>query len=253
MFYFAIFFLGLILGSYLNSWVWRMHENIRVMGGRSMCPNCRRQLAWYENIPVFSYLFLNGKCRTCKNPIPRHFIFVELGTALIFVLVAWVNINNPLFTPAHFFRDIFFAVLLIVIFVYDWLYQEILPSIIWVGVLVGLIFNFYLHVNLVAMLIGALVAGGFFLLQFVVSKGRWIGGGDVRLGVLMGVWLGWPAVLAAMILAYVVGAIGGLFLIATGKKQLSSAIPFGTYLSLGTFVTLLWGSEVVGWYMNFLR
>lgn len=253
MFYFLIFFLGLILGSYLNSWVWRMHENIRVLHGRSMCPNCRRQLVWYENIPVLSYLVLRGKCRTCKHPIPFHFIFVELGTALIFVLVAWNYLNNQIAIPAYFFRNIIFTILLIVIFVYDWLYQEILPEVVWLGALIGVFFNIYLHYNLFILLVGALVAGGFFFAQFAFSNGRWIGGGDVRMGVMMGVWLGWPTVLVALFMAYIVGAVCGLFLLFLKKKQLASAMPFGTFLALGTFVVLLWGGQIADWYMGLLH
>jgi prepilin signal peptidase PulO-like enzyme (type II secretory pathway) len=253
MFYFIIFLLGLILGSYLNSWVWRMHENIRVINGRSMCPHCRRQLTWYENIPVLSYLFLWGKCRTCKKSIPRHFIFVELGTALIFVFLAWKTLYSPAVVSAVFLRDLIFSVLLIVIFVYDWLYQEILPEVVWVGALAGLGFNLYLGVSVWSMLWGVLVAGGFFWLQFVISKGKWIGGGDVRMGFMMGIWLGWPAVVVALFLSYVSGAVGGLWLIAYSKRQPTSAIPFGTYLAMGTFVVLLWGNQMIGWYMGLLR
>ncbi|MEK7131190.1 MAG: prepilin peptidase [Patescibacteria group bacterium] len=251
--YIIIFFLGLALGSFLNSWIWRTRENIRIVNGRSMCPHCRRQLAWYENIPVLSYLFLWGKCRTCKKSIPKHFTFVEIGAALIFVLVAWRNLNSAVVTPAHFFRDITFSALLIVIFIYDYLYQEILSEVIWFGALVGLFFNLYLGFSLVSMLVGLLIASGFFWLQFAVSKGRWIGGGDVRMGAMMGIWLGWPLVLIALFLAYVAGAIDGLWLIASGKKQLVSVVPFGTYLALGTFVVMLWGSQIVGWYLKFLR
>lgn len=252
-FYIIIFFLGLALGSFLNSWIWRAHENFRIVSGRSMCPACRRQLTWYENIPVLSYLFLWGKCRACKVAIPKHFTFVEMGTALIFVLAAWQNLNSPVVTPAHFLRDFTFASLLIVIFIYDYLYQEILPQVIWFGALAGLFFNIFLGYSLVSMLIGLLAAGGFFFLQYVISSGKWIGGGDVRLGVMMGIWLGWPAVLIALFLAYVVGAIGGLWLIVSGKKQLASATPFGTYLALGTFVAMLWGERIVGWYVGMLR
>ncbi len=252
-FYVIIFFLGLALGSFLNSWIWRTRENIRIVNGRSMCPSCRRQLTWYENIPVLSYLALGGKCRTCKNLIPKHFTFVEIGAALIFVLVAWNNLNNPAVVPAHFSRDIIFSILLIIIFIYDWLYQEILPAVVWVGALAGLFFNLYLGFSLVSMLIGLLVAGGFFWLQFVISKGKWIGGGDVRMGAMMGIWLGWPAVLVALFLSYVVGAVGGLILLALKKKHLSSAIPFGTYLAFGTFVVMLWGDQMIGWYLGLLK
>lgn len=251
--YLIIFFFGLALGSFLNSWIWRTRENIRIVNGRSMCPYCRRQLTWYENIPVLSYLFLWGKCRTCKNQIPKHFTFVEVGAALIFVLLAWKNLNSAAVVPAYFLRDITFSALLIVIFIYDYLYQEILPEVVWVGALAGLFFNLYLGYSLISMLIGLLIAGGFFWLQFVFSKGRWIGGGDVRMGVMMGIWLGWPVILVALFLAYVAGAVAGLALIVSGKKQFSSVIPFGTYLAMGTFVTMLWGNQVLAWYLKFLR
>ncbi len=252
-FYFIIFFLGLALGSFLNSWIWRAHENFKIVNGRSMCPACRRQLTWYENIPVLSYLVLWGKCRTCKAAIPKHFSFVEFGTALIFVLVAWKNLNSGAVEPALFLRDFTFVSLLIVIFIYDYLYQEILPQVIWFGALAGLFFNIFLGHSLLSMLIGALIAGGFFFLQYVISSGKWIGGGDVRLGVMMGIWLGWPVTLVALFIAYVVGAFVGLLLLASRKKHLSSAIPFGTYLALGTFVAMLWGERILQWYIGFLK
>ena len=251
--YIIIFFLGLALGSFLNSWIWRAHENFKIVNGRSMCPHCRRQLTWYENIPVLSCLFLGGKCRTCKHPIPKHFTFVEIGSALIFLLVAWKILNNPAFVMALFFRDIIFSILLIIIFVYDWMYQEILPQVVWFGALVGLVFNIYLGYSLVSMLIGLSVAGGFFFLQYAVSSGKWIGGGDVRLGIMMGIWLGWPAVLVALFLSYIVGSVGSLVLLILKKKQLTSRVPFGTYLALATFITMLWGERMVGWYVRLLR
>ena len=251
--YIIIFFLGLALGSFLNSWIWRAHENFKIVNGRSMCPACRRQLTWYENIPVLSYLFLWGKCRTCKTVIPKHFSFVELGTALIFVLVAWKNLNSGVVMPALFLRDFTFASLLIVIFIYDHLYQEILPEVIWFGAAAGLFFNIFLGYSLVSMLIGVLIAGGFFFLQYVISNGKWIGGGDVRMGVMMGIWLGWPVALVALLISYMSGAIAGLSLLIADKKHLSSAIPFGTFLALGTFVAMLWGQQIIQWYIKLLR
>lgn len=251
--YIIIFFIGLALGSFLNSWIWRAHENFKIVNGRSMCPHCRRQLTWYENIPVLSCLCLWGKCRTCKKPIPKHFSFVELGSALIFVLVAWKILNNSAIVPALFFRDIIFTILLIIIFVYDWLYQEILPQVVWFGVLAGIVFNLFLGYSFVSMLVGLIVTGGFFFLQFVLSSGKWIGGGDVRMGIMMGIWLGWPTVLAALFLSYIAGSVCGLVLLVLKKKQLASPIPFGTYLALGTFIAMLWGERIVGWYLGMIR
>ena len=138
-------------------------------------------------------------------------------------------------------------------FVYDWLYQEIVSDIVWFGSLVGVSFNYYLKDDFSLYLVAVAVAGGFFLLQFVISKGRWIGGGDVRLGVMMGLWLGWPYILAALFIAYITGAIWSLFLLLIRKKTLQSATPFGTHLALATFICLLWGPNLVNWYMQFLQ
>ena len=250
--YLIIFLLGLSVGSFLNSWIWRTRENFRITSGRSMCPVCRRQLRWYENIPVLSYTFLKGKCMACKNPIPVHYTLVEIGTGVLFVLLARHTLNHPTENYLYFLRNITFLIFLIVIFVYDALYQEILSEVVWLGSLIGIFFNFYLHYSIVSMLLGALVVSGFFLLQFAVSKGRWIGGGDVRLGVMMGLWLGWPVSLAALFMAYISGAIVSLFLLILKKKTLKSATPFGTYLAAATFVCVVWGDKIADWYMGLL-
>lgn len=254
VFYLFIFLLGLALGSFLNSWIWRTRENIMIVKGRSMCPQCRRQLTWYENIPVLSYLVLRGRCRTCKNYIPWHFTFVELSTALLFLLVAWLHVNFLGFNSLHFFRDITFVVLLIIIFMFDALYGIILSEVVWFGALTGFIANyFYLHYSLKSLFIGMIIGGGFFLLQFIVSKGKWIGGGDVRMGVMMGAWLGWPGILVALGLSYLFGSVISLSLIGLKKRKISSSTPFGTYLAIGTFITMFWGGVIVSWYMNLLQ
>lgn len=254
IFYLFIFLLGLILGSFLNSWTWRTRENIKIVASRSMCPQCRRKLAWYENIPALSFFFLGGRCRTCKQNIPRHYLWVELGTPIIFTLVAWHHLGEINFNYVNFFRDIFFSSLLIIIFIFDWLYEVVLTSVVWLGLVGGFFFNFfYLGYDLKSLLVGSAVGGGFFLSQFVVSKGKWIGGGDIRLGLMMGMWLGWPMVLVALAIAYIAGTVISLGLILAKKKEFASTTPFGTYLTFGTLVAILWGASIVGWYLNFLR
>ena len=252
-FYIIIIGLGLAIGSFLNAWVWRTRENFSIISGRSMCLHCRRQLLWYENIPVLSFLVLQGHCRTCNNPIPTHYLLVEISTALIFLLVAWDYVHASPSSYLYLLRNLLFAVLLIIVFIYDFLYQEILSDIVWFGSIIGLCFNIYLDYSLTTMVVGAFVAAGFFGLQFIVSKGRWIGGGDVRLGVMMGLWLGWPTVLVALVIAYVIGAFISVILLILKKKTMQSATPFGTYLALGTLAALLWGNQIVGWYMTFLQ
>ena len=255
--YIIIFLLGLALGSFLNSWIWRHHENVRVSRGRSMCPCCRRQLRWYENIPVVSYLFLGGKCRTCKSIIPQHFVWVELIIALLFVFMTYYHVEiASQFRIYIFHRDILFVSILAVIFIYDYLYKEIPSLIIWVGLVAAIFFNFFvLDKNLFSLLIGTLVGGSFFLIQYLISKGRWIGGGDVRLGFMIGLMLGWPNVLYALLIAYVVGAVFslGLLVIKKSKYNLSSEIPFGTFLTVGTLCALFHAEQVINWYLGLLN
>jgi len=254
--YFFIFVCGLILGSFLNSWIWRTRENIRVIssGSFSICVNCRRTLKWYEKFPVLSYLFLYGKCRTCKKNIPWHYTAVELATAVLLVMVAVSFMNDVHFSEWNFLRDIFFLTFLIIVFVYDALYREVLSRIVWSGAIIGFLINyFYLGHSFNSLVLGALVGGGFFLLQYVVSNGRWIGGGDVRLGFMIGIWLGWPNVLVALFLAYILGALVSAGLLILKKKKWASEIPFGTFLAVGTFVALYYAHDIIVWYLGLLR
>ena len=248
--YSIIFCLGLSLGSYLNSWMWRVHEKKWFLFGRSICVHCGRALPWFENIPLFSYIFLRGRCRGCKKNIPGEYFWVELGTALIFCFVVFMAMSQNI-SSIELFRNLFFSALLVVIFVYDAKYQLVLPSVIWLGSLVGLFINLkYLSFDLKSLLIGAAIAGGFFWAQYLVSGGRWIGGGDVRIGVMMGAWLGWQATLVALLIAYVVGAVCGVTLIALQKKQRKSEIAFGTFLAFGTFTAIFWGEKLATYYLR---
>ncbi|MFH1790274.1 MAG: prepilin peptidase [bacterium] len=253
-FYLIIFTLGLCLGSFLNSWIWRKHENIMVSRGRSMCANCRRKLKWYENIPVLSCIYLGGKCKTCKSIIPKHFIWVELSTAILFLFITYYRLEFTDFNSIIYHRDIVLIGFLLVIFLYDFLYKIVLSEIVWICSLAGLYFHFLSKdLSITSMVLGVLIAGGFFFVQYVISKGKWIGGGDVRLGVMMGIWLGWPYILVGLFTAYVSGAIVGTILLIFKKKKMSSEIPFGTFLSASTFFALVYGYEVVQFYFGLIR
>ncbi|OGH84040.1 MAG: hypothetical protein A2261_01170 [Candidatus Magasanikbacteria bacterium RIFOXYA2_FULL_44_8] len=254
--YLVIFVLGLILGSFLNSWMWRTRENFKIfVSSRSMCVHCHRQLFWWENVPVLSYIYLRGKCLKCKRPIPTRYPLVELCTAVLLVFIAWYHVRFlPQFELWRWLRDVFYITFLIVIFVYDALYQEILSRIVWPGVIIGFCINYFaLGYSAGGMLLAAAVAGGFFLLQYIFSHGTWIGGGDVRLGVMMGVWLGWPAILWALFAAYIIGAIVSVFLLITKKAGPNTAVPFGTFLAIGTLCAIYQGQAVVGWYLGLLK
>ena len=123
----------------------------------------------------------------------------------------------------------------------------IVPAILLI--MVSIIFGWQ---SLFVMGIGAIVGGGFFLIQYMVSRGRWVGGGDIRMGVFMGVVLGWPNILFGLLLSYVIGAVFGVWLLVHKKKQLTSSVPFGTFLAIGTMVALYYGDTVVRWYISLL-
>jgi prepilin signal peptidase PulO-like enzyme (type II secretory pathway) len=248
--YIILFFLGICLGSYLNSWMWREHEGVSLRG-RSKCVHCKRNLGWFENIPLVSFLALRGKCKTCHKLIPVDYFLVELAMGLGFLLLGWHHFNYGQIIPALLFRDFFFFSLLAVIFVYDLKYYLIISNLVWSGVAIALIINLgFLHVSLFDCSIAIVIGAGFFLLQYLVSKGRWIGGGDVRLGVMMGALLGFPNILVALFIAYVGGGLVSLPLLIFKKKGMQSQIPFGTFLSVATLVTMLWGSQIASWYLG---
>lgn len=251
--YLLIFILGLMLGSYLNSWMWRIHNHKYVFGGRSICVHCSRQLTWYENIPLFSFIFLRGRCRTCHKPIPLDYFLVELGTAIVMLIIA-VYFMNRQFVPWQAFSVFFFTAVLIVVFVYDLKYMMVLTGLAWLAAVVGALVNyFFLGFTLQSLLLGLIIGMGFFLAQFVVSKGEWIGGGDIRLGAMIGLWLGFPNIVLALFLSYILGAIVAVPLLLSKRKGMNSAVPFGTFLAVGTFITLLWGNQIVGWYLGMLK
>ncbi len=252
--YFFVFVLGLILGSFLNSWMWRVHDNIKILSNsRSMCPNCRYQLRWYENIPVLSWLALRAHCSNCKKPIHWSYPSVELATGLLMMFVVGQHVKLIHFSEWSMLRDVCFLTLLIITFVYDLRYKIILSRVVWAGTIIGFFINFFtLNFTIESMLLGMLIGGGFFLLQYIISSGRWIGGGDVRFGVMMGAWLGWQNTLLALFIAYVLGASLGMILLLLKKVNSKTEIPFGVFLSVGTFVAIYYGTTIVGWYAHLI-
>ncbi len=252
-------FLGLLFGSFCAALIYRLRADISIAKGRSVCPQCGVQLAWYHNIPLGSFVFLRGKCASCKKAISWRYPLIELFFGVLVGFVFWFHqstlVENPLF-----FRDILIICILGFIFLYDLLYQEIWDFSTWY--VAGALFVFHIILSAVSsasivplidsMLVGSLIAGGFFAAQFFVSKGRWIGQGDIGLGVLMGVLLGWEKTLAALFLAYIIGALVGVSLLLTKKKKAGSEIAFGTFLSIATVVMLFYGDVLIRWYLLFV-
>ncbi len=255
---FFIFALGLCIGSFLNVVILRL-EKSESLGGRSHCPHCQHSLAWHDLIPVFSFIFLDGKCRYCHAKISIQYPVVELSTALMFLLIFNFQQFGPELTAEGFpiFNTIFLfyiASSLIVIFVYDLRHYLIPDVILFPAIGIILAYRFIDNWKLILDNYGpaALLASGFFLAIFLISRGRWLGFGDVKLAILMGLLLGWPNILVALLLSFWLGAIIGLAVIFLQKKGLKSELPFAPFLIAGTFMALFWGAPIVAWYSGFL-
>jgi leader peptidase (prepilin peptidase)/N-methyltransferase len=247
-----IFFIfGLIIGSFLNVVIYRTNiaENLL---GRSHCPHCKKKIAWYDNIPLLSFVFLKGECRNCKKKISRQYPLVELSMGIVFALIGnyFFFFSEPLSWLQTFFYLTIFS-LLAVIFVYDVLYMEIPMIIFWIALGVSIVYllifdwlSFDSSMGIFSLQIFSGILAGVisFLLFFIlvsVSKEKWMGMGDAYLAFLAGLIVGWPAVIFALVLAFGIGAIFGIILILFKKKNMKSQIPFAPFLALGIFLIIL--------------
>lgn len=236
------FLLGLAVGSFLNCVIFRLEKGESPWRGRSHCFACQKELGIRDLLPVVSFVWQKGKCRYCHKKISWQYPLVELAAALSFVLAAWFRLGWAREIAFEWlFRDWLFISFLIIIFVYDLRYYLILDRVVLPAIIIALSVNLLLGVAWINLLIGVLVGGLFFLLQYLVSSGRWLGGGDIRLGVLMGAILGWPGVAVAITLAYFIGSIVSLSLLAFKKKTWQSQLPLGTFLTAAVLIAMYWG------------
>ena len=247
-----VFVFGLIVGSFLNCVIYRLEQGSSFLRGRSFCPYCKHVLSWLDLIPVISFLILKGKCRYCQKPISVQYPLVELATAAIFLFIFFLPNIYPI---GQFISMLFYLVIssfLIIIFVYDLKHYLIPDKIIYPAIAAALIYNLLMSdiPRMSDILMSAFGAAAFFLAIVLVSRGKWMGVGDIKLAFFMGLLLGWPNILTALFLAFFIGAIMGLGLILSGKKTLKSEVPFGPFLVAGTFLAMFWGSEIVNWYLN---
>jgi len=249
-----IFILGLIVGSFLNCVIYRLEQGKSFVGGRSFCPHCKHVLGGLDLIPVLSFLILRGKCRYCQKPISLQYPLVELATAILFVSIFRLQFGGDPFSAI--FSGLV-ACFLIIIFVYDLKYYIIPDKVVYPAIAVALIFNFqFLIFNQFPVfkfsILSAVGAAAFFLFIVLVSKGKWMGVGDIKLAFLMGLVLGFPNILVALFLAFFIGAIIGIGLIVFGRKTFKSEVPFGPFLVAGTFLALFFGKEIINWYLNLI-
>ncbi|MBU1131854.1 prepilin peptidase [Patescibacteria group bacterium] len=259
MIYLLIFILGTLIGSFLNVVICRLPEKRSIARGRSSCPHCKAQIKFYDLIPILSFFICRQKCRQCGKKISWQYPLVEFFTGLIFVFLAYKYDVAADWANVLFWRDLIFSSALIVIFTTDLRYFLIFNVVTIPMMVVSFGANLFLLSRsedfLMAILnlsLAGIIAGGFFFAQYQLSRGKWIGAGDIKLGFLMGFMLGWPNILVALFIAYVGGAVISLLLLSLHKRNLKSEMPFGVFLSAATFVALVYGSRIIEWYLNFL-
>lgn len=273
----VIFILGTIIGSFLNAVIWRIHVSQSVMHGRSKCVHCEHELSVGDLIPLVSFAMLRGRCRYCKKAISWQYPLVELGVGLLFVssyviflssvpdgILQAFFLGQGTEAVAVFVRLLLFLAVLVVLFVYDARWGLLPDSVTLPAIPIAFGINLFVFSAPAAcsdgavvcffsqpwanMLAALVVGGGFFAFQYIISRGVWIGGGDIRLGALMGVMLGFPGVLYALFIAYIVGACVAVVLLALRKKGMKSEIPFGPFLCGTTAIMLLYGDRVAEWF-----
>lgn len=288
--YLLVLAIGLIIGSFLSVVIFRLPKEKTIIWGRSQCPYCHHTLQWIDLIPVFSFVLSAGRCRYCRHRISLAYPVIELTTAALFVLAYYVTLGTAsqidlgqyltfiylliLFScfVALFYIDLFYLLLpdilvffafftsiiyqlLIIILHYLGTYQNLHQSTTGLGeFLLGSHYPIsYLADQLtplsLGLLAGFVVATCFFLL-IVATKGKGMGGGDVKFALVLGVVNGWPNIIVALFGAFISGAIVSLVLIALRKKKFTNTIAFGPFLITSSIVALVFGNWLVDFYMQ---
>ena len=241
---------GVCIGSFLNVCIYRLPRGQSLVTPPSRCPSCERPLRWYHNIPIVSWVVLRGRCAHCQAPISMQYPAIELVTALVWVLIVWL-------TPAGWLlaSRLVLATALIVLFMID-LEHQLLPNVITLpGIVVGLAFSFVAPPGPSDSLLGIFLGGGVLYAiaaaYYLLRKEEGMGMGDVKMLAMVGAFLGWRAVLLTLVFASFTGATIGMAMVALQRGSMRYALPFGTFLAVGALVAMLFGEQIIAWYLGF--
>ena|SRR6266498_3545849 len=234
---------GLCIGSFLNVVIARLPEGKSLVFPPSTCPRCGHRIAWFDNIPVLSWLLLRARCRSCRGPISWRYPAGEAITAALFV-AALLRFG----ISADLVVALIFLCGLVAITGID-LERQIIPDVITLpGIATGFVLNLATgRVSWLDALLGILVGGGIFFVIILISPAG-MGGGDLKLGAMMGAFLGWQLGLLAILLGVLSGGVVAVCLLALGRKGRKDAVPFGPFLALGGALSMLWGKSILAWY-----
>ena len=246
-----IFILGLIVGSFSNVCIYRIPRNESIIYPASHCPKCRSKIKPVDNIPLLSFILLKGRCRNCKSKISIQYPIVELLTGLIYLIIYLtygLSIQSLIYI-------ILSSALIIIAFI-D-LNEQIIPDVISLpGIVIGFILSFFVpYISFINSSLGVVVGGGIILViglaGSVIFKKEAMGGGDVKLAAMIGAFLGWRYIIISLFLGFFLGALAGIVLILSKIKNREDVVPFGPFIVLGSFITLLWGDKIISWYLGF--
>lgn len=248
-----LFVLGGSVGSFLNVCIVRIPEKLSIVMPPSHCPRCKKPIAFYDNIPLLSYIILGGRCRNCKQPIPFRYFVVELLTAAALPgLYVWYGLTLPLALSF-----IFCAALIVITFI-D-LQLQIIPDVISLpGIPLFFLCSFVVPwttplESAIGIFVGGGVLYGVAAGYYFFRKKEGMGGGDIKLLAMIGAFLGWKGALVALVVGAFAGSIIGITVMLLKGKDMKYAIPFGPFLSLGALCSLLYGAELLHWYLSLGR
>lgn len=259
-----VFFLGAVVGSFINVLVIRSLSGEQFLWGRSHCDSCRRELEWYELVPLLSFFALRGKCRTCQEPIDIMHPVVELLTATLFLWWSAIGFaffqlsTQPLSVIQPGFWLLVGLLLLVIVltdlqafYIPDWAILSL--ALMTLGYRLVLISSgIYDPRSLALALAGAAGALAMFLFLWIITQGKGMGFGDVKLVFALGLLLEWPNVVVGLFLGFIYGAVIGVILLLLRKSKLGMPIPFAPFLIAGTATALIWGDSLIRWYMQLL-
>lgn len=256
-----LFILGAVVGSFLGALTWRMPKEISIMDGRSRCPHCNHVIRWYDNIPIISYLVLNGRCRDCKGYIPKRDFIIETSVALLFpivyLLMPVISTNIVWLERLSEITKLFTALttlsLSIAIFAVDFEHRYIPDTFVFLMALLGVIVLVLTsNTQLFVFLAAGLGSGIFLLLIHLATLGRGMGLGDTKLALAVGVILGFPLSVVWMFTSFILGSVLGIILIAARAAKFKQEIAFGPFLIVGFFITALFGNKILSLFQLYL-
>ncbi len=243
--YIIIFLYGIVIGSFLNVCIFRIPKQENIVKIRSHCMNCGYQLKWYDLVPVFSYLCLGGKCRSCKQKISVQYPLIELLNGVLYCIVFVVYGISV--------EALLYALLtsaLITLSVIDLRTYEIPVGINIFILTLGLIRIVTDYADWLDYAVGFFLVSGFLYIVYLVTKGRGIGGGDIKLMAVSGLLLGWKQILLAFVLGCIIGSV--IHMIRMKMSGQGHMLAFGPYLSVGIMIAALAGDQMIAWYLSWL-